>query len=291
MRPMMTPILASAAGLLVGLAVRFAAPWLLGLSGPRWRFRWPWPELLGAGLFAAVAGVYGISRPALAWYVFASLLLAIVACDVLAKLIPDLLTLGGAVAGLALSTVFPANILALLEQGELILVLRLPWEDPRPIGAVAALWGAVFGFALLELVRRLVSRWAGIEVMGAGDPKMLLMIGAFLGPVGVAVALFLSFFAGAALGALHSAIARQPHVPFGPALAVGGFVTALWGEPTLETIWRWQYWLFMRLPIWALVLIYVALGALALYLLWRLKSRAAEYDAIIEEDYRRLDEE
>lgn len=277
-------------GIALGVLLRFAVPRLLGLARSERRFRGPWLELLGGGAFALIAWQHGFSRPVLAWYLLAAFLLAITATDLLAKVIPDELSIGGAVVGVLMSWWFPGNVLGLLEQAELVALLGLPWQSVQGIALLTAIWGAVFAFALLELVRRVFGALAGVDVMGMGDSKMMLLVGAFLGPAGSLMTLFLSFFYGAVFGGLYFLVRRQPHAPFGPSLALGALSTAVWGEGVLEAFWALMR-PFFALPIWAIGAIYAVLLAIAVLFLVRLRRRAGVYRELIEEEYRQLDEE
>lgn len=277
-------------GLALGAVLRFGMPRFLGLARSERRFRGPWLELLGGGAFLLIAWRHGNGAPVLAWYLLAALLLAITAADLLAKIIPDELSLGGAVLGLVMSWAFPANVLGLLEQGELVALVGLPWPSPRPIALLTAVWGAIFAFALLELVRRVFGALAGVDVMGMGDSKMMLLVGAFLGPAGSLMVLFLSFFYGAVFGGLYYLVRRQSLAPFGPSLALGALTTAVWGEGVLDAFWVLMR-PFFALPLWAIGVIYAVLLAIAVLILVRLRRRAGVYRELIEEEYRRLDED
>ncbi len=96
----------------------------------------------------------------------AALLLAIAWHDVKRHRIPNPLVFGGGALGLALN--------GLLPQG---------------LGWLAALQGLGLGLALL-----LPLYW--LRVMGAGDAKLMAMVGAFLGPQDVLGALLATFLAG-----------------------------------------------------------------------------------------------
>jgi prepilin signal peptidase PulO-like enzyme (type II secretory pathway) len=73
--------------------------------------------------------------------------------------------------------------------------------------------------------------------LGGGDIKLAGLIGAALGAGGGLVAAFIGIMLGgvAAAGLLVSGQRRfGEYLPFGPFLAAGGIVAALWGEPLLE---------------------------------------------------------
>ena len=87
----------------------------------------------------------------------------------------------------------------------------------------------------------------GVEqAMGGGDVKMMMMVGAFLGPWGVALTVFLGSVL-ALIGQVVSSVAISLAegseegeeafarlIPFGVFLAGGGGVTYVWGEPVVS---------------------------------------------------------
>lgn len=171
----------------------------------------PWHpamELATAGLWLAAAVLYGATWVALQAAVFLSLLLAIAVVDGRHKLIPDPLSLGGLGAGLALA-LFPGGI-----------------------GPLASAAGAAVGFSILWLVSRAGEWLVDMPVMGGGDVKMLAMMGTFLGPAGVLMALFLASLAGALVYGPVALIRRERalRLPFGVFLAVGGAAGFLAGD-------------------------------------------------------------
>ena len=78
----------------------------------------------------------------------------------------------------------------------------------------------------------------GQAAMGAGDAKLAAMMGAWLGWKYMLVAGFLACIMGAFLGGGAIALGwldrRQP-MPFGPFLAVGAAISAIWGEAILSS--------------------------------------------------------
>lgn len=169
---------------------------------------YPLVELGGVLIWVGAAALYGPTWRALVGAVLLSFLLAIAVVDARHYLIPDELSLGGLAAGLSLSL--------------------LPGE-PDPVGSVV---GAAVGFAVLWSVG-----WAGEKVfrkpaMGGGDMKMMALVGAFLGPVGALLTLFL----GAAVGSLifgPVSLRTGKLVPFGVFLAVGAATAFLAGDALL----------------------------------------------------------
>jgi len=177
--------------------------------GVRISVQYPLIELAVGALWLAAVLRYGLSWEALSIALFFTLLLGIALTDARAYTIPDEFSIGGTVAGLLLS----------LAPGGLS-----PWQS---------LGGAALGFGLLYAVA-VVGEWVFKKpAMGGGDIKMMAMIGAFLGPLGVP----LTLFAGALIGSLvfgPISVRTGKLVPFGIFLALGAGITEAWGTQVVE---------------------------------------------------------
>jgi leader peptidase (prepilin peptidase)/N-methyltransferase len=97
--------------------------------------------------------------------------------------------------------------------------------------------GALLGGGLFFLVAWTSHRLLGRTGMGGGDIKLAAMIGAFLGPGGILVATFVGIMLGGVTAVVLLTLRLRrlgEYVAFGPYLAAGGFVSALWGPALLE---------------------------------------------------------
>lgn len=125
-----------------------------------------------------------------------------------------------------------------------VLVLPLLW-----LGLIAshfglytsledALWGAVAGYLSLWSVYWLFKLVTGKEGMGHGDFKLLAMLGAWGGWQVLPLTILLSSLVGAILGVimlrLRNAETSTP-IPFGPYLAIAGWIALLWGDQITAT--------------------------------------------------------
>lgn len=190
-------------------------------------FRYPLTELASC-LFAVLAGVvFGPTPHWLAAQGFCTLLLILTLIDAETFLLPDILTLPGAAAALACSVLLPP-----------LWTLGIGWRS--------AIIGAALGGGGLWLVAWLYERIRGVEGLGLGDAKLMLLVGALLGPVSVPVVLV----AGAALALPPGLLAARRSggdglmtaLPFGPFLCAAALAYLLFGP------WLLHVWLGAPLP-------------------------------------------
>jgi leader peptidase (prepilin peptidase) / N-methyltransferase len=181
-------------------------PWTRAIRRP------PVMEASGA-LFGAAAG------NALGWHaelvpalLLVGLLVPITFIDIEHRIIPDLLSLPGTLAGLV--------CWAVIDLGAL------------PEHVLAALVGGLV-FLLFAVLARLIAPGG----MGVGDVKLAMMLGAFLGwsvlPAMFA-ALILSLVPSLILVVVRGRAGLKTALPFGPFLALGGVVGLLWGQQIID---------------------------------------------------------
>ncbi|OGD14333.1 MAG: hypothetical protein A2W20_01890 [Candidatus Aminicenantes bacterium RBG_16_66_30] len=100
-----------------------------------------------------------------------------------------------------------------------------------------ALLGAVVGAGFLLLVYGAYILIRKKEGLGMGDVTMMLMVGAYLGPMRTLLTLILGSFVGALVGVLlilRKGKDLQFALPFGTFLAPAAFVSMLWGERIVQ---------------------------------------------------------
>ena len=96
-----------------------------------------------------------------------------------------------------------------------------------------ALWGAVFGYLSLWSVYWAFKLLTGKEGMGFGDFKLLAALGAWMGWQSLPIIILLSSLVGAVIGISLMLInnkGRDTAIPFGPYLAIAGWIAFLWGD-------------------------------------------------------------
>jgi leader peptidase (prepilin peptidase)/N-methyltransferase len=202
-------------------------------------WRYPAFELATGLVFAALAWRYGPTLETLLFMAFAAALLAVAAIDFDHQIIPDEISLGGLAAGLA-----GIPLLAWLTGGE-----PLKAFASSLLGAVVGggvLWIVGFAHARLSVaLGRTFEHWPGegealprpasldywtwFPGLGFGDVKLLAMIGAWVGVVGVVQTILAAAVVGLAFGLAWAAVRRRFDAPFGfaPAIAVGALLVVL----------------------------------------------------------------
>lgn len=123
------------------------------------------------------------------------------------------------------------------------LTLPLMWlgliaaADNLYMPAKPALLGAIAGYLSLWSVWWVFKQLTGKEGMGHGDFKLLAAIGAWVGLSGVLPTIMLSSLIGAIVGSLWlfaKGRDRATPIPFGPYLAIAGWIVFFWGEGMID---------------------------------------------------------
>ncbi len=175
-------------------------------------------ELLGGVLFLAAFWRFGYFAP-LAW-VWISLMIVGSFIDFDLQLLPDFVTVGGMIYGVALSLVF-----WLIPECFGVTLTNITGHNfyLDPFGSIA---GLALGFGLLGLIRWLGTIAFKREAMGLGDVFLMGAIGALCGPVAVFVTLVLSSLIGSIVGVTMILMSKAKlgtfvAIPFGPYLCMG----------------------------------------------------------------------
>ena len=171
--------------------------------------RYPLVELACGLLSAGIAWQFGFSWQTAAMLPLTWGLLAMSLIDADHQLLPD-------------SLVLPLLWLGLLVNQQAL------FASPSD-----ALWGAVIGYLSLWSVFWAFKLLTGKEGMGYGDFKLLAMLGAWGGWQILPLTILLSSVVGAVLGLIllkWQGADTSKSIPFGPYLAVAGWIALLWGE-------------------------------------------------------------
>lgn len=170
--------------------------------------RYPIVEAITATLSLVVAYTFGATEQALLYIVVTWALVALTFIDIDHMLLPDQLTL-------------PLLWLALIAS---VVGYTIAPSD--------AIIGAACGYFSLWSVFWLFKLITGKEGMGYGDFKLLAVFGALLGWQSLLTIILLSSVVGAVIGIALLSIQgkdKATPIPFGPYLAIAGWITMLWG--------------------------------------------------------------
>ncbi|MDI9238825.1 A24 family peptidase [Lysobacter sp. LF1] len=176
--------------------------------------QYPLVELLTMVLVLASVWQFGFGWQGFGAIVFTCFLIVLSGIDLRTQLLPDQLTL-------------PLMWLGLIAA-----------SDNLYFPVKSALLGAVAGYLSLWIVWWLFKQLTGKEGMGHGDFKLLAAIGAWTGLKGILPTILLSSVVGAIIGSIWLAMKgrdRATPIPFGPYLAIAGWIVFFWGDRMIGT--------------------------------------------------------
>ncbi|MGK0340324.1 MAG: leader peptidase (prepilin peptidase)/N-methyltransferase, partial [Candidatus Azotimanducaceae bacterium] len=170
--------------------------------------RYPLVEALTGALTVAVVVYFGLTPTAFALCLLTFGLIALALIDYDTKLLPDDITLPLLWLGL------------IVNYFELVTTFS------------SAFWGAILGYLALWSVYQAFRLVTGKEGMGFGDFKLLALLGAWMGWEILPLITILSSLTGAIIGGALIALGRDRSnpIPFGPFLAIAGWIALIWGE-------------------------------------------------------------
>ena len=180
--------------------------------------RYPFIELLSAILAATCAWYFGFSLAGFAAIVLTWALISLSWIDYDTQYLPDQITLPFLWLGL-------------------ILNINNTFTDIN-----SAIIGAVAGYLSLWTVYHSFKLITKKEGMGYGDFKLLAMLGAWMGWQFLPVIIILSSLVGSIIGIaliLFKKHQREKPIPFGPYLAIAGWIALLWGEQINRLYLNW----------------------------------------------------
>lgn len=174
--------------------------------------QYPLVEIAGGLLALAVLALHGVTAESIFIYGACLMLLVLAVIDFRTQLLPDVLTLPLLWAGLLFQLLF------------------------QPLMLPSAVIGAMVGYLSLWSFYWLFKLVTGKEGMGYGDFKLLAALGAWLGWSFLPLMLILSAGIGALVGLAAQAYSprlRGAPLPFGPFLALAGWVALLVGDEVM----------------------------------------------------------
>jgi leader peptidase (prepilin peptidase)/N-methyltransferase len=205
--------------------------WLQGKC--RWcqtpiSIRYPLIEALTGSLFVLIFHQFGFMSIndvglSLGYTIFVSWLIALAWIDLDTMTLPNPLTQSGLIIGLIWQF-----LLGLMNNGF--------------TGGIDSLFqsilGAVVGIWLFDAILILGTLIFRKPAMGGGDPKLVAMIGAWLGWQGVLITAFIACFFGTIVGITAIALkllGKGKPMPFGPFLVIGAILTMFTGQWILSS--------------------------------------------------------
>jgi leader peptidase (prepilin peptidase)/N-methyltransferase len=182
--------------------------------GTKISVQYPVVELITGLASICVAYNFGVTLQTLAAVLFTWVLLALTLIDLKKQLLPDTMTL------------------PLLWLGIFFSFFDL-FADLK-----SSVIGAMAGYLILWSVYHLFKLLTRKEGMGYGDFKLLAALGAWAGYGYLPQIILVSSVVGSIAGITMLVIGKTKHqqpIPFGPYLAVAGWIALLWGETINET--------------------------------------------------------
>ena len=172
--------------------------------------KYPMIEMLNALVYVLIYIKYGLSYETIIFFIFSSLLIVIALIDYQTKFVYS-------------STIYFGVVVAILYiVGKGIYFKSIPWDN---------LMGGAIGYGVIWLIVVIT------KGMGDGDIDISLLCGLFLGVKGIGVTLFLAVVLGGIFGAITLVLKlndSKAEIAFGPYLAIGGILSAIWGSELIN---------------------------------------------------------
>lgn len=181
--------------------------------------QYPLVELITGLLVLASVWRFGFGWQGFGAIVLSCFLVALSGIDLRTRLLPDQLTL-------------PLMWLGLIASLENLYIV------PK-----SALLGAIAGYVSLWLVWWVFKQLTGKEGMGHGDFKLLAALGAWCGLKDILPIILLSSVVGAVVGSIWLVAKgrdKATPIPFGPYLAIAGWITFFWGQEMVDAYLRYS---------------------------------------------------
>jgi leader peptidase (prepilin peptidase)/N-methyltransferase len=198
--------------------------------------QYPFVELLTGAAFLVCGLQWNFTPPTFVNSLFLSVIIILIFTDYHHRILPNVLTLTGAAAGILLS---PFQDPAVYMD---VLSVRIANRFEFPANETALPWagavsGAIIGGGILLVIGFGYQKLRKRQGLGMGDVKMMAMVGAFLGWR----LTFLTIFAGSFLGLLVGIYliifhkqTFQAKLPFGVFLGIGAALALFYGLAFLD---------------------------------------------------------
>ena len=200
--------------------------------GVRISSRYPAVEALTAILFAAVTWHDGVSFALAFDLAFAASMVALVFIDAEHMILPNAITYPGIIFAIITRILVPYLASPAHFDDLPQLLNAFPTLPIGLVSIIGAVIGALAGGGSLWLMGFMWEKLRGVEAMGFGDVKMMLMVGAFLGWRLTILTILIGAITGSIAGiAVMYRRGRnmQMMLPFGIFLGIGSIVSLLFG--------------------------------------------------------------
>jgi leader peptidase (prepilin peptidase)/N-methyltransferase len=174
--------------------------------------QYPVVELLTAGVFLIIYNHFGLGWTFVQYCILFSILIIVAFIDQEHQIIPDLLVIIGIVTG----AIF------------IVAGISVSWWD----GLIGMLVGGGIFWIIAVLSEAILKK----EGMGGGDIKLMAMIGLTLGWKYTLLSILLSIYTGGIIGSILLYLRKKKrgdHIAFGPFIAIGSFIAAIYGKQLL----------------------------------------------------------
>ncbi len=200
-------------------------------------WRYPFVEALTAAAFWGLYRYYGLTPVFGAYALMVGGFIVATFVDFEHRIIPDEVSLGGALAGVICSLAIPALHGVPDQWG---------WHG-HIVSLGRSLLGLLVGGGSIYLMGLLGELIFRKEAMGGGDVKLMAMIGAFLGWKLVLITFFLAPFFGAVYGIIEKIRTKDSAIAYGPFLILAALISLFWGQTIIFYI-TGQYRVFQPFP-------------------------------------------
>jgi len=180
--------------------------------------RYPLVELFTAIVSVIIAWKFGASWLTLFALIFCWSLIALSVIDIDHQFLPDNIIFPVMWTGILLNTI------------------------PMFTDLYSSVLGAIAGYLSLWTVYKIFKLATGKEGMGYGDFKLLAMLGAWMGWQSLPLIIVLSAVCGSIIGiSMIYFLGREKQIPipFGPYLAIAGFISLMWGHDITNAYLQW----------------------------------------------------
>jgi leader peptidase (prepilin peptidase)/N-methyltransferase len=195
--------------------------------------RYPAVEALTGLLFAAVTWHDGLSYALAFDLAFVAAMIALIFIDAEHMILPNVITYPGVLFALLTRLLLPYLVSPAHFDDLPQLITAFPKLPLWAVSLIGAALGALIGGGSLWLMGFLWEKLRGIEAMGFGDVKMMLMVGAFLGWRLTLLTIMMGALSGSLAGiAMMYKRGRnlQMMLPFGIFLGIGAIISFLVGS-------------------------------------------------------------